>query len=64
MNDALTPQDLANELKLSRRRIYELLDLGEWPSYTIGDGPKAPRRVDRVDFEAWKQNRKEISKRQ
>jgi excisionase family DNA binding protein len=58
----LTAQDIAEVLRVSRRRIYELMDLkpqyGGIPNFSIG----ASRRVLKDDFEKWITERFEGSK--
>ena len=63
MNDLpyiLTPQDIADFLHISRKRVYELLDLspeyGGIPSFRVG--PRG-RRVEKPDFIQWLAKRKE-----
>jgi excisionase family DNA binding protein len=53
MPEILTAQHIATYLKISRRRVYELLQLkpeyGGIPSFDIG----ASKRVDKNDFFQW-----------
>lgn len=54
----LVAQQIADFLMISRKRVYELLQLhkehGGIPNFQIG----ASRRVDRDDFLAWIETRK------
>ncbi len=55
--EVLTTQQVAQYLNLSRRRIYEFIQLqpenGGLPSFKLGAGPKAPRRVYKSDLLQW-----------
>lgn len=57
MKEFLTAQDIADLLRISRLRVYELFRLnpshGGIPHYTIGTS----KRVDKADFEKWLQAR-------
>lgn len=56
--DVLAAQDIADIFSLSRRRVYELLELkqehGGIPSYRIG----ASVRADKEDVKLWKEQLK------
>ncbi|MBB6692340.1 helix-turn-helix domain-containing protein [Cohnella xylanilytica] len=56
-SELLTPQDIADYLQKSRRRVYDLLRLepqfGGIPSFKVGSG----RRVRRDDFLKWLESR-------
>jgi DNA-binding transcriptional regulator LsrR (DeoR family) len=60
--EVLTAQDIADHLKISRRRIYELFQLSEEKGgircYEIG----LTKRVDKVDFLAWLESLKKVKK--
>ena len=57
MREFLTAQDIADLLRISRLRVYELFRLnpkyGGIPHYTIG----ASKRVEKKDFEKWLNDR-------
>jgi len=57
--DILTAQHIADYLKISRRRVYELFQLrpehGGIPNLEIG----ASKRVDKVDFLNWIEKQKQ-----
>ena len=57
--EILTAQNIANYLKISRRRVYELLQLaphaGGIPNLEIGNS----KRVDKQDFLNWIEARKQ-----
>lgn len=57
--DILTAQHIADFLQISRRRVYELLQLhnekGGIPNFEIG----ISKRVDKSDFVKWLLERKE-----
>ncbi len=57
--DILTAQSISDYLKVSRKRIYELMQLkpeyGGIPSFTIGRS----RRVEKRDFIQWLEERKQ-----
>ena len=36
MNELLTPKDVANKLKVSYRKVLDMIALGELPAYKIG----------------------------
>lgn len=54
----LTAQDIADYLRIGRKRVYELMDLspehGGIPTFNVGRS----RRVERKDFERWIEARK------
>lgn len=50
----LTAQQISDYLHISRRRVYELMDLQEFPVICIG----ASKRVDKADFKSWLQAKK------
>jgi len=58
----LTAQEIADFLRIGRKRVYELLDLspdhGGIPSFNVGRS----RRVEREEFRRWLDRRKEVSK--
>lgn len=45
-----TPQILADELRMSRRSVYNLLDSGQLRSYKV---PGAGRRIKPEDVDEW-----------
>jgi len=51
--DILTAQDIASHLRISRKRVYELMQMspkhGGIPCFSVGKS----RRVERNDFERW-----------
>jgi excisionase family DNA binding protein len=47
----LTAEEAAAKLGVSRDFIYSHLD--ELPHKRLGDGPKAPIRIDAADLDAW-----------
>lgn len=53
----MTAQEIADELRISRKRIYELMQIpaqdGGLPYYKIGNAKTASKRVKRSDFEKW-----------
>ena len=58
MPEILTAQDIADYLKISRRRVYELFqlspDIGGIPNFEIG----LSKRVMKEDFLGWLEQRK------
>lgn len=60
--EILTAQDIADIMVLSRKRVYELMqvhpDHGGIPNFIVG----ASRRVDKSDLLQWKEGLKEASK--
>jgi DNA binding domain, excisionase family len=64
MPEILTAQDIADYLRISRKRVYELFQLkpanGGIPNFSVGKS----RRVDRSDFERWLANRKQTDIKQ
>ncbi|RUS42056.1 helix-turn-helix domain-containing protein [Cohnella sp. AR92] len=58
MPNILTAQDIADFLRISRKRVYELMQLspshGGIPCFSVGKS----RRVERSDFEKWLASRK------
>lgn len=47
--DILTAQDIADYLKISRRRVYEIMELKDFPLIRIG----LTKRVPRDGFLTW-----------
>ena len=60
--EVLTAQDIADIMVLSRKRVYELMqihpDHGGIPNYIVG----ASRRVDKPDLLYWKEKLKEANR--
>lgn len=60
--DMLTPQDVADYLRRSRRRVYDLLNIsplhGGIKNFPSGIGPKSPRLIHKADFAEWIEARK------
>jgi excisionase family DNA binding protein len=56
----LTAQDIADYLRIGRKRVYELMDLspkhGGIPTFSVGRS----RRVEKADFLRWIAERKEV----
>lgn len=56
--EILTAQNIADYLRISRRRVYELMQLdikkGGLPGFSIG----ASKRVDKEDFFQWLEEQK------
>lgn len=54
----LTAQDIADFLRIGRKRVYELMDLspdlGGIPSFYVGRS----RRVEKADFIRWLESKK------
>ncbi|MFD2444197.1 helix-turn-helix domain-containing protein [Bacillus sp. CGMCC 1.16607] len=61
--EVLTAQLIADYLQISRRRVYELLQLhpehGGIPNFEIG----ISKRVDKSDFKEWLKQKKEEKKK-
>lgn len=61
MPSILTAQDIADYLRISRKRVYELMQIpeehGGIPCFNIGKS----RRVELVDFERWVKRQKKQS---
>lgn len=57
----LTAQDIADFLRIGRKRVYELMDLapdhGGIPNFSVGRS----RRVEREEFKRWIEQRKEVT---
>lgn len=60
--EILTAQDIADIMVLSRKRVYELMQLhpdhGGIPNYFVGSS----RRVDKPDLLSWKEKLKEANR--
>ncbi len=60
--DVLTAQDIADIFVLSRKRVYELMqihpDHGGIPNYLVGSS----KRVDKPDLLCWKERLKEANR--
>lgn len=58
----MTAQEIADELRISRAKIYQLMELpadkGGIPYYKIGNSKNAAKRVDRTQFEKWLEGRR------
>lgn len=52
---ALTPEEVANILKITKYTVYEMVKRGELPAYRIGN----KIRIDAGDLEAYRQSRKQ-----
>lgn len=50
----LTPEEVANILKITKYTVYEMVKRGELPAYRVGN----KIRIDAGDLEAYRQNRK------
>lgn len=55
-NNTLTPEEVANILKIAKNTVYELVKRGELPAYRIG----RKIRIDLQDVETYKKNSKNI----
>jgi len=53
-NTTLTPEEVANILKITKYTVYEMVKRGELPAYRVGN----KIRIDTGDLEAYRQNRK------
>lgn len=51
----LTPEEVANILKITKYTVYEMVKRGELPAYRVGN----KIRIDAGDLEAYRQNRKQ-----
>lgn len=49
-DEAFTPQEVADQLRIAKNTVYELIRRGELPSYRVGK----KMRIDRKDVEAYK----------
>jgi excisionase family DNA binding protein len=56
--DLLTPDEVAELLKVKRTTIMNWLRDGKLPGIKLGDGKAAEWRVERSDLEAYLQSRK------
>ncbi|MGE5389931.1 MAG: substrate-binding domain-containing protein [Deltaproteobacteria bacterium] len=54
-DSTLTPEDVANILKITKYTVYEMVKRGELPAYRIGN----KIRIDAGDLEAYRQQRKQ-----
>ena len=49
----LTPREVAEVLRTSRKTIYRKIASGELPSIRLGAGPRAAVRIDPSDLDAY-----------
>ena len=49
----LTVGEVALRLRQSERTVRDKIAAGSLPALKIGDGPRAPIRVDKGEFERW-----------
>ena len=52
-NCLLTADEAAKRLKVSRRWVYRRAAAGDLPTVRLGNGPRAPIRVDEVALHEW-----------
>jgi excisionase family DNA binding protein len=49
----LTVREVAAQIGLSKIAVYRKVEAGELPSIRLGDGPKAPIRINPDDLVEW-----------
>ena len=58
-NDLMTVDEVAKELRVSARKVYQLIQSGDLPAMNIGAGDRKIFRIERADYEAFLKSRRQ-----
>lgn len=58
-NDLMTVDEVAKELRVSSRKVYQLIQSGDLIATNIGAGERKIFRIARADYEAFLQSRRQ-----